>query len=169
MNVTVASGQLAAGGQVLASGLAVRLAPGSSRAQGTGQLAAQFPAALDVESLVDRLVGHVHLRLIGEPSAKSVTDLFRAPPHRQVGLDKVPQFGVLADLAGLGPGPALVGPPLGGVRAIGPSGVVTPQRRAVAGEHGVRQVVGEDWQSAVSCRFGKRSGITDEGAARCAE
>ncbi|MCZ1006630.1 MFS transporter [Streptomyces lydicus] len=38
-----------------------------------------------------------------------------------------------------------------------------------AAEHGVRHVVGDDRRPAISCRFGKRSGITDEGAARCAE
>ncbi|MET9535705.1 hypothetical protein ABZY02_35000, partial [Streptomyces sp. NPDC006649] len=35
-----------------------------------------------------------------------------------------------------------------------------------AAEHSVRPLVGDDRRPAISCRFGKRSGITDEGAAR---
>jgi hypothetical protein len=63
-------------------------------------------------------VGHVHLRPVGELRPQSVADLLGAPPYAQVALDEVPQFGVLADLAGLGAGPAGVRAGLGGVGPV---------------------------------------------------
>ncbi len=106
--------------RLTADRLAARAAAGASRAQGPGQLPAQFSAALDVEGLVDRFVHHVHLRLIGEAPAQALADLFRAPLAIQSVLDEVPQRGVLADLAGLGARPAGIRPGLGRMRSVVP-------------------------------------------------
>ncbi|GAA4764214.1 hypothetical protein GCM10023329_07510 [Streptomyces sanyensis] len=101
-------------------GLAARAAAGASGPQGSGKLAAEFTAALDVERLVDRLVGHVHLRPVGKPSAQSLADLLGTPPSGQTLLDEVPQLGVLADLPELGAGPAGIGAGLGRMRPVVP-------------------------------------------------
>lgn len=98
--------------------VAVRAAHGAAGAQGAGQFATQFALTLDVESLVDGFVGHVHLRPVGRASAQSATDLLGAPSQGQVVLDEVAQFQVLADLAGLGAGPAGCRAGLGGVGPV---------------------------------------------------
>jgi hypothetical protein len=61
-----------AGGQVT-----VRLAPRPSGAQRGGHLAAQAATGLQVESLVDGLRAHPHLRPVRVIDAQSVTDLLR--------------------------------------------------------------------------------------------
>jgi hypothetical protein len=53
-----------------------------ARAQTGDELPAQRPATLDVEGLVDRLVGDPHGLIIGEVDPESVRDLLRAPRHR---------------------------------------------------------------------------------------
>jgi hypothetical protein len=47
-------------------GGAALAALGAARTQASGQFTAQLAAALDVERLVDRLVTHPHLRIVGE-------------------------------------------------------------------------------------------------------
>src|SRR5436305_1842689 len=44
-----------------------------------GQFAAQRSAALDIQRLIDRLVGHAHRFIIGEVQAEAPGDLLRAP------------------------------------------------------------------------------------------
>jgi hypothetical protein len=108
--------------------LTAGFAPGAARSQGTGRFAAPLSAALDVEGLVERFVDHVRLRPPGELCPQNLADLLRAPQNVQVGLDEVPQFGVLADLAGLGSGPADICTGLGRVRAVLAARRVTVRR-----------------------------------------
>ncbi len=70
----------------------------ASGSQGLGQFASEFSTALNAESLVDRLVDHVHLRPAREGGPQSLADPFRAPAQGEVVLDEVPQLGVRADL-----------------------------------------------------------------------
>jgi hypothetical protein len=62
---------------------AARAGPGNpqrpTRPQAGRQLAAQRAAPLDVEGLVDRLVGDPHGPIIGEVDPESVRDLLRTP------------------------------------------------------------------------------------------
>ena len=53
-----------------------------SGAQACGEFTAQSPAALDIQRLVDRLVGDAHRRIIGEIDAEPVSDLLGAPRCR---------------------------------------------------------------------------------------
>ena len=50
-----------------------------ARPQAGGQLPAQSAPALHIQRLVDRLVGHPHLALVGEPRGQGVADLPRRP------------------------------------------------------------------------------------------
>lgn len=111
-------------------GLPVRLAHGPARSECTGEFTAKFASALDVEGLVDRLVGHVHLRAVGEAPAQSAADLLRAPALGEAVLDEVPQFRALSDLARLRPRSAGVSATLGGVWPI--VGLAIGQHGAVA-------------------------------------
>ena len=43
------------------------------------QVSAQMAAALNEQALIDRLVGHLHLRPVREGSGEVVADLFRTP------------------------------------------------------------------------------------------
>lgn len=99
-------------------GLAARLAHRPTGAQGPGQLAAEFSAALDVKGLIDRLVHHSHLRSVGEVAAELLDDLLGAPAHAQMLLNEFLQLSTLADLPGLRPGPAGIGTRLGGVGPV---------------------------------------------------
>ena len=47
--------------------------------QASGQFAAQRSPALDIQRLIDRLVGHAHRLIIGEVQAQPLRDLLRAP------------------------------------------------------------------------------------------
>jgi len=51
------------------------------------QVSAQVPAALDEQGLVDRLVGHVHLRPVRKGPDQVITDLLRGPVPHQSDLD----------------------------------------------------------------------------------
>ena len=61
------------------AGAGARNAQRPAGAQARGQLAAQRAAALDIQSLVDRLVRDAHSPIIGEVGAEPVRDLLRAP------------------------------------------------------------------------------------------
>jgi hypothetical protein len=82
-------------------GPAVRFAHGAPGAQTPGQLATQLAPALDIKGLIDRLVRHVHLRLIGEPQPQPPADLFRAPSSTQSAGDLLPKPRVQSQLARL--------------------------------------------------------------------
>ncbi len=67
--------------EILATPLGARPghAQGPSGAQARHQLAAKSPAALNIERLVDGLMGDPHRLIIGEIADKAVGDLLRAP------------------------------------------------------------------------------------------
>src|SRR5687767_9157504 len=74
--------------------------------QAPGQLAAQLATTLDVERLVDRLVRHPHLRVVGELGRQALRDLLRGPQAFQVAGHPVAQA-TACELAHLGaPGAA---------------------------------------------------------------
>src|SRR3954452_25140588 len=50
-----------------------------SRAQAAGQLTAQLASPLDEQRLVDGLVAHPHLRVVGEVHPQALRDLLRRP------------------------------------------------------------------------------------------
>lgn len=104
-------------------GVTVRPAVCPAGAKSPCQFTAQFPAALDVEGLVDRLVGHVHLRPVRKAGAQDPADLLRAPPQGQVVLYEVPQLKVLPDLSGLGPGASPFSPAVGVERLVGEAAI----------------------------------------------
>lgn len=52
---------------------------GPSGPQGLGEFTAEFSAALDVERLVDRLVRHAHLQVVGKVPAELGGYLLGAP------------------------------------------------------------------------------------------
>src|SRR5947199_8739376 len=70
---------------------ALRSALGPAAAQTTGQLAAKLASALHVEGLVDRLVRHPHLGILGELVAQTASDLQRRPQTPQVSTHTAPQ------------------------------------------------------------------------------
>ena len=87
-------------------------------AQATGQLAAQLAPSLHVEGLVDGLVGHLHLRVVGELRAQCATDLFGTPPLLQPGSDRGVQPRVAAQLPRLRAAGGLLGLGLGHRRPV---------------------------------------------------
>ncbi|MGC0362456.1 hypothetical protein ABH922_000440 [Rhodococcus sp. 27YEA15] len=62
------------------SSLASRLPAGSARVQCCAKLTAQPATTRDAEAKVDRFVGRVHLRVVGEIAPQGPGDLFHAPP-----------------------------------------------------------------------------------------
>ena len=58
---------------------------GAAGAEAAGEFSAQLAAALDVEGFVDGLVGHPHLRPVGERLAEPPSDLFWGPQPFQIG------------------------------------------------------------------------------------
>ncbi len=83
--------------------LPARLAQRPAGPQAGRQLPAQRTAALHVDRLVDGLVRHPHLRLIGESSLQHHADLLWRPPLGQPGLHPVPQRRVAGQLRRLRP------------------------------------------------------------------
>src|ERR1700752_1158481 len=63
----------------------------SSGPQTNSELPAKSASALHVDRLVDGLVGHPHLRLVGELALQLGGDLFWAPPSCEFGLDELVQ------------------------------------------------------------------------------
>jgi hypothetical protein len=70
-------------------GSAMRFAPGPAGPQRPGQFAAQLPASLHVEGLIDGFVHQVPFPLAGELDRKRVADLLRAPAQRQLLLHEI--------------------------------------------------------------------------------
>ena len=99
----VGDGVLALGG--LAAGLAQRAAG----AQTARQLAAQRPARVHVERLVDRLGRHPHLPVVGELAAQAPGDLLGRAATRQIVVHPLAQGHVDCQLGRLGPARALPG------------------------------------------------------------
>jgi hypothetical protein len=78
---------------------ALSLADGAAGAQALGQLATQLTAALDIQGLVDGLVSHVHLRLLGELQPQPLADLFRPPSSAKPVGDDLAQSRVDCELS----------------------------------------------------------------------
>ncbi len=57
---------------------------GTSRAEIAGQLFAQRAAGLHEQRLIDRLVRHAHLRIVGELAHQPTRDLLRRPPQLEL-------------------------------------------------------------------------------------
>jgi hypothetical protein len=64
--------------------------------------------ALHEQGLVDRLVGHTHLRVVGKVQDQPSADLFRAPLLRQLSLHMGSQPGTARELARLRSGGPLL-------------------------------------------------------------
>ena len=64
---------------------------GSSRPQASDELAPKSPAALHEERLIDRLVRHAHLPIIGMVEDESRSDLLRGPSQAKEPLHLPPQ------------------------------------------------------------------------------
>jgi hypothetical protein len=60
-----------------------RTPPDLSRPQASSQLAPQLAAALHEQGLIDRLVAHMHHRIVGELHPQPTGDLLRRPPLLQ--------------------------------------------------------------------------------------
>jgi hypothetical protein len=96
-------------------------AHGPPGAQPPGEVPAQRAAGLQVELLVDGLVGHAHLRVAGVVQGQPAGDLLRAVAGVQPGPHAGGQRGAGRELGGLGPQRAPVRQPLrlvGGVAAV---------------------------------------------------
>src|SRR6266702_1404119 len=106
----------------LAAGLAQR-PPGP---QADRQLAAQRAPALHVDRLAAGLVGHPHLRLVGELSLQHGADLLRRPPLLQPLLHPAAQPLVPGQLRGLRPPRPEPGPRLRRHRPVAPLAAVPP-------------------------------------------
>ncbi len=72
-------------------GLAARFAQRPAGAQARRQLSPQRAPALDIQSLVDRLVRHAHLRVVQEIDHQPLADLFRAVLGVQLPLNMLAQ------------------------------------------------------------------------------
>ena len=102
----------------------------SARSKAGDELSLERPAALDVESLVDRLVGDPHRLIFGEVDPQSVGYLLRAPGLRP---SAVTAMGLVAPRPwpGLGPGD---GDPVGAADLTGEPIVDAVAEPLVGGE-----------------------------------
>ena len=90
------------------------------RTQSSGDLPLELAARLEIDEPVDRLVMHVHLRVVGELTTQSSRDLLRGIPGGQVSDDPRPQRRTRLDLRNLGTFGVLEG------HRMRPLGEVTP-------------------------------------------
>ena len=96
----------------------------------------QLPARLDVDGLIDRLVGHPHLRIVGEIFAQPTRDLLRTVPLFQASHNLGEQDRVDVQLARFGAGPARLGgvlPDPGAIaRQVAPRATSATNRRRMS-------------------------------------
>lgn len=110
-------------------GPAPRAPAGPPSTQRSSELTAQLAAALDVQSLVDRLRRHPHLHLVREQRRQRATDLLRAPPLPKTILHPLVQLRLHRQLPRLRPGPPHPGALLGPVRVVGAGHDLVPIAR----------------------------------------
>ena len=122
-------------------GSRARTSPSPARAQARGELLSQLALGLDEDRLVDGLVRHPPLWLVGVLLAQAVGDLLGRPLlGAQQSLDLLPQPGALLGPAALGPSGNSSRSLFGGRCPVASSPTVgrdlTPDRRAVPADAG---------------------------------
>src|SRR5947209_19552813 len=106
--------------------LAARFPQRPPGAQARGEPPAQRTPSLHVDGLVDRLVGHLHLRVVRELAPQHHADLLRRPLLLQPGRNQAPQFLIPGQLRRLRPRRPVLRLPLRRQRPVLPPAPAVP-------------------------------------------